>query len=69
MKTFDAKLAVSSLASAQTLEFAGFSSKNAAINLGNISVDFALVRNYLLLIQPKQLNQELYHPNNSLTSL
>ncbi len=39
-KAFDASVSVSSLAQAQTLEFSGFESKNEAINLGSISIDF-----------------------------
>ncbi len=39
-KAFDASIAVSSLASSQTLEFSGFSSKTAAINKGTINIDF-----------------------------
>ena len=34
------KFAVGSLAQSQTLEFSGFSSKNAEINLGSIAIDF-----------------------------
>ena len=37
---FDASITVSSLASSQTLEFTGFSSKSAAINKGTITIDF-----------------------------
>ena len=37
---FDASITVSSLASSQTLEFTGFSSKSAAINKGTINIDF-----------------------------
>ena len=37
---FDASITVSSLASSQTLEFSGFSSKTAAINKGTINIDF-----------------------------
>ena len=39
-KSFNANISVSSLAQSQTLEFSGFSSKNAAINTGNITLDF-----------------------------
>ena len=39
-KAFDGKLTVSQLASSQTLEFSGFSSKAAAINKGTINIDF-----------------------------
>ena len=39
-KAFSAQVAVSSLAQSQTLEFSGFSSKNAEINLGSIAIDF-----------------------------
>ena len=39
-KAFNSQISVSSLAKAQTLEFSGFSSKNAAINLGSIAIDF-----------------------------
>ncbi len=39
-KAFNSQISVSSLAQAQTLEFSGFSSKNAAINLGSIAIDF-----------------------------
>ena len=37
---FTSSISVSSLASSQTLEFTGFSSKNAAINLGTVNIDF-----------------------------
>ena len=37
---FDASITVSSLASSQTLEFSGFSSKTATINKGTINIDF-----------------------------
>ena len=37
---FDASITVSDLASSQTLEFSGFSSKTAAINKGTINIDF-----------------------------
>ena len=37
---FDASITVSSLASSQTLEFSGFSSKTAAVNKGTINIDF-----------------------------
>ena len=37
---FDASISVSSLASSQTLEFSGFSSKAATINKGTINIDF-----------------------------
>ena len=39
-KAFNANISVSALASAQTLEFSGFSSKTAAINTGSINIDF-----------------------------
>ncbi|MDC3075935.1 flagellar filament capping protein FliD [Paracoccaceae bacterium] len=39
-KAFNANISVSSLASSQTLEFAGFSSKTASINTGSINIDF-----------------------------
>ena len=39
-KAFDASVTVNTLASSQTLEFSGFSSKTATINKGSISVDF-----------------------------
>ena len=39
-KAFNGKLTVSQLASSQTLEFSGFSSKAAAINKGSINIDF-----------------------------
>ena len=39
-KAFSAQVSVSSLAQSQTLEFSGFSSKNAEINLGSIAIDF-----------------------------
>ena len=39
-KAFNASISVSSLAQSQTLEFSGFSSKNAAINTGNITIDY-----------------------------
>ena len=70
-KTFDAKLAVSSLASAQTLEFAGFSSKNAAINLGNISVDFGTWSGNSFTVNTAKTAQSIAvtNSNNSLTSL
>ena len=37
---FDASIAVSTLASSQTLEFSGFNSKTATINKGTINIDF-----------------------------
>ena len=39
-KPFDGKLTVSQLASSQTLEFSGFSSKAAVINKGSVNIDF-----------------------------
>ena len=39
-KAFNVSISVSSLAQSQTLEFSGFSSKNAAINTGNITIDY-----------------------------
>jgi len=41
---FDASITVSSLASSQTLEFTGFSSKSAAINKGTINIDFGFLK-------------------------
>ena len=39
-KAFDGKISVSQLATSQTLEFSGFSSKTAAVNKGTINIDF-----------------------------
>ncbi len=39
-QAFDASIAVSALASSQTLEFTGFSSKTETINKGTVNIDF-----------------------------
>jgi flagellar hook-associated protein 2 len=39
-KAFDSSINVSALASSQTIEFSGFSSKAAPINKGNVAIDF-----------------------------
>ena len=39
-RAFNSQISVSSLARAQTLEFSGFSTKTANVNLGSIAIDF-----------------------------
>ena len=45
----DASISVSALASSQTLEFSGFSSKSEVINKGTVNIDLDLGQVILLL--------------------
>tara|TARA_B100000989_G_scaffold50434_1_gene33400 strand:+ start:14666 stop:16306 length:1641 start_codon:yes stop_codon:yes gene_type:complete len=70
-KAFNANISVSSLASAQTLEFSGFSSKTAAINTGSINIDFGTWSGNDFTINANKAAQSLQvnSANNNLSSL
>lgn len=70
-KAFDANISVSSLASSQTLEFSGFSSKTAAINTGSISVDFGAWSGNSFSVNTNKSAQSIQvnSANNTLSSL
>ena len=70
-KEFDANISVASLASSQTLEFAGFSSKTAAINTGAINIDFGAWSGDTFTADSSQASQSIQvnSGNNNLSSL
>ena len=70
-KAFNANISVSSLASAQTLEFSGFSSKTAAINTGSINIDFGTWSGNDFTVNSSKVAQSLQvnSANNNLSSL
>ena len=70
-KAFNANISVSSLASAQTLEFSGFSSKTAAINTGSINIDFGAWSGNSFSVNTNKASQsvQVNSTNNNLSSL
>ena len=70
-KAFNANISVSSLASSQTLEFSGFSSKTAAINTGSINVDFGTWGSSGFSVNSAKTSQSIQvnSANNNLSSL
>ena len=70
-KAFNANISVSALASSQTLEFAGFSSKTAAINTGSINIDFGTWSGDDFTVNSSKVAQSLQvnSGNNNLSSL
>ena len=70
-KAFNAQISVSSLAQAQTLEFSGFSSKNAEINLGSIAIDFGSWNENTFSINNSRASQSVSvsSANNTLNGL
>ena len=69
-KAFNANISVSSLASAQTLEFSGFSSKTAAINMGSINIDFGAWSGNSFSVNTNKASQsvQVNSANNNLSS-
>jgi len=70
-KAFNANISVSSLASSQTLEFSGFSSKTAAINTGSINIDFGTWASSGFSVNSAKASQSIQvnSANNNLSSL
>ena len=70
-KAFNANISVSSLASSQTLEFSGFSSKTAAINTGSINIDFGTWGSSNFSVNSAKASQtiQVNSANNNLSSL
>ena len=70
-KAFNAQISVSALAQAQTLEFSGFSSKTAAINLGDIAIDFGSWSNNSFTVNSAKTSQSVTvsSANNTLNGL
>ena len=70
-KAFNANISVSSLASSQTLEFSGFSSKTAAINTGSINIDFGTWGSDGFSVNSERDSQNIQvnSANNNLSSL
>ena len=70
-KAFNANISVSSLASSQTLEFSGFSSKTAAINTGSINIDFGTWGSSGFSVNSAKASQSIQvnSANNNLSSL
>ena len=70
-KAFNANISVSSLASSQTLEFSGFSSKTASINTGVINIDFGAWSGNTFTADSNQASQsvQVNSGNNNLSSL
>ena len=70
-KAFDAQISISSLAKAQTLEFSGFSSKTAAINLGDIAIDFGSWSDNSFTVNTEKASQSVTvsSANNTLNGL
>ena len=70
-KAFDASIAVSALASSQTLEFSGFASKTAAINKGTINIDFGAWSGNTFTQNPDKsaLSIQITDANNNLSDL
>ena len=70
-KAFNAQISVSALAQAQTLEFSGFSSKTAAINLGDIAIDFGSWSNNSFTVNSAKTSQSVTvsSANNTLSGL
>ena len=70
-KAFSANISVASLASSQTLEFAGFSSKTAAINTGSIKIDFGTWGSNGFAVNSGKTSQnvQVNSANNNLSSL
>ena len=70
-KAFSANISVASLASSQTLEFAGFSSKTAAINTGSINIDFGTWGSNGFAVNSGKTSQnvQVNSANNNLSSL
>ena len=70
-KAFNAQISISSLAKAQTLEFSGFSSKTAAINLGDIAIDFGSWSDNSFTVNSEKASQSVTvsSANNTLNGL
>ena len=70
-KAFSANISVASLASSQTLEFSGFSSKTAAINTGSINIDFGTWGSNGFAVNSGKTSQnvQVNSANNNLSSL
>ena len=70
-KAFNANISVASLASSQTLEFSGFSSKTAAINTGSINIDFGTWGSSGFSVNSAKASQsiQINSANNNLSSL
>ena len=70
-KAFNANISVSSLASSQTLEFSGFSSKTSAINTGSIGIDFGTWGSSGFSVNSAKTSQSIQvnSANNNLSSL
>ena len=68
---FDASISVSALASSQTLEFSGFSSKSEVINKGTVNIDFGSWSGNTFTINSDKTSQSVTIPdsNNTLTGL
>ena len=70
-KEFSAEVSVNALAKAQTLEFSGFSSKNATINLGSIAIDFGSWTDNTFSINNAKVSENINvtSANNTLSGL
>ena len=68
---FDASISVSALASSQTLEFSGFSSKSEVINKGTVNIDFGSWSGNTFTINCDKTSQSvtITDSNNTLTGL
>ena len=68
---FSAQISVSSLASAQTLEFSGFSTKTANVNLGSIAIDFGSWSDDTFTVNNEKTSQSvtISSANNTLDGL
>ena len=68
---FDASISVSALASSQTLEFSGFSSKSEVINKGTVNIDFGSWSGNTFTINSDKTSQSvtITDSNNTLTGL
>ena len=68
---FDTSISVSALASSQTLEFSGFSSKSEVINKGTVNIDFGSWSGNTFTINSDKTSQSvtITDSNNTLTGL
>ena len=70
-KAFDSSITVSTLATSQTLEFSGFSSKTASINKGTINIDFGTWNdsNFSVNGDKSALSVQITDSNNNISDL
>jgi flagellar hook-associated protein 2 len=70
-KAFDSSITVSSLASSQTIEFTGFSSKTATINKGTVNIDFGSWSGNTFTANSAKVSQsvDISSSNNTLSGL